>query len=335
MDHAESVAEHVGFEPGGHPDELVATVANDHVVGAKPRSQRVGDSDQQLVSRRVTPGVVHRLETVDIDECNHQLLILPPHPGDLAVQRQDTCATQICACERIERGSPPVALRDDSIGQCIVAIVLCVDAAISAGRTIHERLSAILFGLGTLPRRCQSILRRMHSIGCCCEPRLTRGLVAKWFSDPGEVHSLRRPPVSCIGSSVTSVAGEVTDIGGHVPHIACRVAPVCQHVSAVPRIVAKHSRPIPFVSGPIPGVRLCQVQWITVCRTAPLAGHGSPVTVHHDRRATHGRSAADVLVGVGSTSMRYLPIELDERRGSASPGWIATHSPNCSVKVRK
>jgi hypothetical protein len=50
-------------------DELVASVANDHVVRAELLPEAVGDVDQQSVTSGVAARVVDDLEVVDVDEC--------------------------------------------------------------------------------------------------------------------------------------------------------------------------------------------------------------------------------------------------------------------------
>ncbi len=76
---------------GVHVDEgaqeLVATVADDQVVRANPFADRGDGLDENMVSGRVTLGVVHVLEAVDVEEDDRDALAADAAgPVDLALQ---------------------------------------------------------------------------------------------------------------------------------------------------------------------------------------------------------------------------------------------------------
>ena len=60
-------------------DELIASEPRNNIVGAKDCTESLRDSDQQLIASRVSEGVVHRLELIDVEK-DHRLR----RPGPVA-----------------------------------------------------------------------------------------------------------------------------------------------------------------------------------------------------------------------------------------------------------
>ena len=136
-------------------DELIATKAHDQVIGAQTRPKGVGDGDEQGISGEVTFGVVDQLQTVDIDERDHQLF-------------RGTTRTIYLPLKLLHPGTPP-----PDVGQFICVRGFAVERSLG---TIARRQGTVMGGLcaffggpGAIGRRPGTIIGRPLTIAGCPE----------------------------------------------------------------------------------------------------------------------------------------------------------------------
>jgi len=77
----------VGVGAGHHAEELVASPADDRVIGAQSHPEAGVDTPQRTVACGVADRVVGPLQVVDVDERDLQPFAVPPRPFDLATDQ--------------------------------------------------------------------------------------------------------------------------------------------------------------------------------------------------------------------------------------------------------
>ena len=114
----------------GHgADKLVTAVTHHHVVGTQMRADDLADQRQQLVTRQMTMVVVDSLETVDVDEHEHEPCPRAVRAGELArhlfqAEPPRPCPRQLVGSGQLEAGCRlvPQLLRFRSRAFCLFAV---------------------------------------------------------------------------------------------------------------------------------------------------------------------------------------------------------------------
>src|ERR687897_372006 len=107
------VEESLGFGERGsgqHHQELVATVARDHVYTPGARLEYVGDQLQGFVPRAVAVGIVHELEVINVHEEHHEPLARASRPLELLLEPRLEAAAVVEASQRVEPSLMPQTL---------------------------------------------------------------------------------------------------------------------------------------------------------------------------------------------------------------------------------
>ena len=136
IDVGEALGGVVHVQGGESADELVAAVADDHVVGAHIGPQGVGDLAQEAVSRDVAVEVVAHLEVVHVDKGEHEGVTGPVRPGDLVLELQQPGVTAISPRQPVHGRLDPFVGRHDPVQPGSRPVGLGMEAVAGGGRAI-------------------------------------------------------------------------------------------------------------------------------------------------------------------------------------------------------
>jgi hypothetical protein len=151
-------------DPREHADELIATNACDHVVGAQACAERIRYGDKQRVPSSMASRVIRRLETIDVDVGSHELPAGALRPIDLAPNGCQPSATPAGSGQLVGTGILTVLGRLGAIFGRNLAVVDGLSAILGRHLAVVDCPHAAVRGLSAARGRQDSLVCRALTV---------------------------------------------------------------------------------------------------------------------------------------------------------------------------